>query len=147
MPNTYIVIEIPYGYQNETDKTVHEILIPQWGEGGHIPNVIESLNSFFCGMSPRKFVSKRDKQHHRDGKNWGPKSLYKLESQEKEWREWSALMLKHTRKMLPDWPDITEFPRIKHDSLWDFYKYIGFDYKGRVYRDEKGNVIKYSVLS
>ena len=48
----------------------------------------------------------------------------RLQDFKQEMRIWKRLQISN-----PEVPDIYDVPRIKVNSLWDFYKEIGYDYK------------------
>lgn len=142
----FITVEIPHGESGVGDRKVHEIEVPEFHESGRAPQTVGSLTRFSSGK--RRYASKEDAACYQDRCSWGPKALFTSIQPEAVWLEENRPHAERMKAAGVEWPDITnpkEFPRIRHKSLWDFYKAIGFDHETRCYRDEAGEPIKYSL--
>ena len=86
-----------------------------------------ALNAFQSGA--RRDATKEQKAKGRDGNCRGPNSIFLGQWYE----EWLMECIRLSRD--PIYADLDERLRTTYhyDSLWDFYKHIGFDYKKRKY--------------
>jgi hypothetical protein len=145
-PTIYIVTEI----EHKTCKhgKIHEIQLPPFLDPkSYQPGI--SIEAFRNGK--RKGASQRDAAVYRDRCCWGPTCLY-LVKKLSEWTQDIEMNLEVRAEMLKKFPNVPEAndprtqPRIRHESVWDFYKAIGFDHELRGYRDKNDKEIRYSVI-
>lgn len=147
---TYIIKEIPHNHkvpEGEKEQVViHEIHMPEYREPRWYITTI-SWDAFFSGE--KKWASARDKQVFRSNCNWGPKSMFYYNHDnpvtaawEQKENETAASLERVLNKPVVS---LATYSRIRHVSLWHFYKYIGFDHKKRMYVDAKGKIIKFSL--
>lgn len=152
-PSIYICKEIDYSNNGPIRPVViHEISIPGRNSPGGYTQIL-SLNGFSYGQ--RRGASKLDKEYHRGGCQWGPRSLYRLQP-EWEWIQELEADNARIKRLLPEsnpleeygeeTTEISRIPRIKHESIWAFYKAIGFDPKKRRHVDAEGKPVSYSVV-
>ena len=142
----YIASEVDY--KTGEHGIIHEVVLPpDLSSKNYAPS--RSIGAFQNGK--RKGASKTDKRVYRDRCCWGPRCLFVTKTME-QWEQDCEMNAEVARKMSEKYPDITDdapdprsVSRIVHNSVWDFYKAIGFDYKSRCYRDKDGKEIKYSV--
>jgi len=117
----YIFTENPHN--DKEIKIVHKVCFPDRG-GPKSYITITSLNSFFQGN--RK--GKKDKSNYKNGCNYSPKSYFC----EMRFEIWERRFDDDYYKKYPTL-DERNWPMFEHASLWDFYKFIGFDHKKREY--------------
>jgi hypothetical protein len=124
----YIFVQLPRVYKDELEKgrVIHRVKIPGISEKSGYRS-ISSLNAFNCGI--KRSASKEDRRLHRDGCCWSHDSLY-IGKREEQWREDQERTAKnpHLAHL-----DERNMPIIEHESIWAFYKHIGFDHKKRRY--------------
>lgn len=135
-----ICVEIPIAKGKK--KIIHEIRHPKINEpGGYVSSV--SLGAF---RGKRRGASKEDKEKHRDTCAWRHDAVFALNEQVDEWINVSDQMIESLKNIpcdydltdeyadaTKDMKSVAEVPRIIHNSVWDFYKHIGFDHKKRRY--------------
>lgn len=145
----YIIKEIKY---DKSPIFLHEVIVSKYKD-------FISLDSFRNGS--RKFCSVKDRKCFRMLCTFGPTSLFYI----KTYNDWlnedvqnvfvMCQLLKQTpltfinehyvNTLTVDNLDL--IPRKIHQSIWDFYKSIGFDTKTRSYRTEQNLPIKYCTVT
>lgn len=92
------------------------INMPDIGEPGFYQQSV-SFSSFFHGIKKR---------------NWNGDLLYSIDTWD-EFMKFRIGMDERLHDRHPDLPEIYKFTDIVFDSIWDFYKFIGWDYKKKKY--------------
>lgn len=113
MPKTRIFVE--YGPGNEPIKR-HEVTMPSVPEHDFYRQTV-SFDAF------RNFVAKVCAKT--DRLTYYYKDEFSLKCEE----ESKARFIEEYGDKVKGWLIATDLPGISHASLWDFYKYIGYDYK------------------
>lgn len=94
---------------------VHRVRMHDYNEKGWY-RTITSLNAFCHGMKKRC---------------WSPLYLY----HGRPWDDFKASDDCTRQFMVDNKIALTETPLVEHNSLWDFYKYIGYDHKKNKYKE------------
>ncbi len=127
--NRYMVCSQISNYQDK--PIIHMIKFPTYFEPKWYTTVI-SLTYFNSGK--RKGASKRDTEIYRDRCCWSPNGLYSIKTYSEWEREQEHLsnFVSNGEYILRDL-DQRNYEYIHHNSLWDFYEFIGFNRKKRRY--------------
>ena len=163
LTNDWVALARPYKNQPDPQHfIVHKIKVPN-------RNDQLSILSFKNGI--RSFATKEDKDitKYRNSVPFGPKCEYNI-YRESGWKDdvqfWQdAYAPASEANRAARWPDspwntitnyiqyryaidtgeVNDIPFVGHVSVYDFYKYIGFDHKRRCYVDQNNQPLKYSV--
>lgn len=99
--------------------------------------ILNSLKAFREGK--RKGATQLDKEIGRDTCCWGPKSVFLVynERGHRQQVEYKEYVSKYSNKDIGEYyclkEGTKEFDVTEHDSLYDFYKAVGFDKEKRKY--------------
>lgn len=109
-------------------KTVHKVKLPKYNSPKWYIT-ITSLNAFQNGKKRNATVL--EKRNYQDRCCWSPHSLFYGGKSLSEWG-------KRCQELSEDFPHFSELDErtleeVIHESLFDFYKYIGFNREKRKY--------------
>ena len=108
-----IVLEI--NLLNHNDRLIHKIKRAEFDDKGFYISAV-SFNAFFFSLKKRN-------------RNQSKNKLYAQKIFE-EWYEEQEMVSKNP---IIAHLDQRLLPYVEHDGIWDFYKYIGYDYKTKKY--------------
>lgn len=115
----FAVVEIDLTDKFYKHKRIHVLNLPTVTEKEFYRQTT-SFNAFFNG---------KPKGNRLHGPNQNSTTLYNA----KQWTEfesdWERQIKLFTEKKLKGFPDDRLLPRVEHQSIWNFYQEIGYDYK------------------
>lgn len=115
---------------NSKSEIIHKVKIPDFSEKGFYRETT-SFNAFCSGK--RANATKEDKNCYRDTCPWAPDGLYYNAGEESEWLKENTRRVNRLKKYGPPYYDEVKLKTICHENIYDFYNYIGFDRKRRLY--------------
>lgn len=113
---------IPNKFSIFPNEVIHKIKFPSNWEPKRYISLI-SLSAFNHGR--KKNATKEQRAKYMDSCCYSPQGLYYCKLTEEQWLKENEVV-KHLY-------DETTLAVVEHESLWDFYKYIGFNHKKRKY--------------
>ncbi len=122
---TYYAVQM----RGSEHEILHQITVPDFKDPGFYITAV-SLEAFIHRDLKHHFGEPPDNPRKN---NKGRRSLHYYVKRDLEFNRDREMAMNSAKKLghmdIFEKCDDLKLPLVKHDSLWDFYKYIGYDYK------------------